>query len=200
MGRKEREFEQRKREILEAALRLFSQKGYKATSMREIAKESEFAVGTLYSFFPNKRRLYEEIVLEKAREISKRVTSVFDEGLDPLATLKRLVEVKIATLHAYSDFIRLYYSVLWEARFGVKETLSEGVLALYEEYLAKLERVFAEGVDKGIFKDRSPRFYSLAFEGMMNALIQESIHQGFQFSSEEAIELFLGSVLTEDGS
>ncbi len=197
MGRKERELQQRKKEILDVALRLFSQKGYRATSMQEIAKSSEFAVGTIYRFFPTKKRLYEEIVLDKAKEIYNKIVPVFNEDLDPFALLNRLIAVKIAVLKSYSSFIRLYYTVLWEARFGVKETLSEQVLALYEKYLCKLEAVFAKGIEEGIFRRRSSRFYAMAFEGMFNALIQESIHHDLEFSPNEVAEVFFGGILVQ---
>lgn len=51
LSRKEREQLQRRAEILQAALELFSQKGYHNVSMHEIAARAEFAVGTLYKFF-----------------------------------------------------------------------------------------------------------------------------------------------------
>ena len=47
LSRREREKIRHKEEILEAALMLFSEKGFQNVSMQEIAKASEFGIGTL---------------------------------------------------------------------------------------------------------------------------------------------------------
>ncbi|RPJ04344.1 MAG: TetR/AcrR family transcriptional regulator, partial [Deltaproteobacteria bacterium] len=48
LPRREREKLRQRHEVLDVALRLFSEKGYHNVSMHEIAKEAEFAIGTLY--------------------------------------------------------------------------------------------------------------------------------------------------------
>ena len=55
LPRRERGRLLQRREILDAALKLFSEKGYHNVSIHEIAKEAEFGIGTLYKFFANKR-------------------------------------------------------------------------------------------------------------------------------------------------
>jgi len=60
-SRREREKLRQRQEILDVALNLFSKKGYHNISMHEIAKEAEFAIGTLYKFFRNKEDLYQAI-------------------------------------------------------------------------------------------------------------------------------------------
>lgn len=78
-SRKEREKEQRKASILDAAMRVFKRKGIQAASMDEIAKEAEFSKGTLYSYFDSKFALFAELsnrvlsqVLNGFIEISKQ--------------------------------------------------------------------------------------------------------------------------------
>ena len=65
LPRREREKLRQRREMLAAALDLFSQKGYHNVSMQEIAEKAEFAIGTLYKFFQNKEDLYKALVLEQ---------------------------------------------------------------------------------------------------------------------------------------
>jgi len=54
IGRRERHVQERRREILAAALSLIESKGYLATSMEEIAEEADVARGTLYNHFESK--------------------------------------------------------------------------------------------------------------------------------------------------
>ena len=68
LTRRERERERQKKEVLQAAEKVFSKRGFLKTPMNEIAKESEFAVGTLYKFFKDKETLYNEMIEAKAEE------------------------------------------------------------------------------------------------------------------------------------
>ncbi len=52
--------EERRQEILEAALSLFLEKGYNQTSVSAIVKKVGVAQGTFYYHFPNKNKLLEE--------------------------------------------------------------------------------------------------------------------------------------------
>lgn len=47
---------------LEAALKLFSRQGFRATSMREIAADSGLSIGNLYHHFPNKEALFQRLI------------------------------------------------------------------------------------------------------------------------------------------
>ncbi len=62
--RRERERSQRIAQIREAALSVFSEKGYEAATMDEIAERAELSKGILYYYFPSKKELYRSLVLE----------------------------------------------------------------------------------------------------------------------------------------
>ncbi len=65
--RKEREKEQRRNAIIDAAEKLFFSRGFDSVSMDEIAKEVELGKGTLYLYFKNKDSLFFAIALRRAR-------------------------------------------------------------------------------------------------------------------------------------
>ncbi len=61
--RKQRERERRRQQIIVAAKRVFSEKGYSKSTMEDIAKEAELSPGTLYLYFKNKDELYASLSL-----------------------------------------------------------------------------------------------------------------------------------------
>ena len=61
--RKERERAARKQAILQAAIKVFSRKGYDRTNMEEIAEEAELSKGIIYYYFASKEELFKELVL-----------------------------------------------------------------------------------------------------------------------------------------
>ncbi|MBC7805338.1 MAG: TetR/AcrR family transcriptional regulator [Akkermansiaceae bacterium] len=63
-SRKEERKDQRRRDILDVASRLFSDRGYENVTLRAIAEELGYAHATLYRYFPDKSCLLEELCLE----------------------------------------------------------------------------------------------------------------------------------------
>jgi AcrR family transcriptional regulator len=69
--RKEREREFKRQEILDAAIHIFAKKGFKATTLDEIAEKAEFGKGTLYNYFSSKEDIYKGIISSTLAENKK---------------------------------------------------------------------------------------------------------------------------------
>jgi AcrR family transcriptional regulator len=61
---REEKSERSRRAVLDAALHLFSQQGYRATTMREIADRAKLSTGNVYHHFPDKERIFRELLDE----------------------------------------------------------------------------------------------------------------------------------------
>ena len=68
--------ERSRRQVLDAALRLFSHQGYRGTSVREIADEAKVSIGNVYHHFPDKESIFKTLLDE--------LTEVTDSGRFPL--------------------------------------------------------------------------------------------------------------------
>lgn len=73
--------ENRKNQILEAAYRCFSEKGYRDTSMRDILKESKLSAGAVYNYFKSKAEIVRGLV--KSGEVSMDIVSEPDKRMFP---------------------------------------------------------------------------------------------------------------------
>ncbi|OGU95730.1 MAG: hypothetical protein A2330_09815 [Ignavibacteria bacterium RIFOXYB2_FULL_36_7] len=62
LSRKERERIFRKKEIMDAAIRVFAEKGFNSCTLEEIAGTAEFGKGTLYNYFQGKEEIYRAII------------------------------------------------------------------------------------------------------------------------------------------
>lgn len=93
ISRKEREREFKKKEILDASIELFAQKGFITTTLDDIAEKSEFGKGTLYNYFASKEEIYKAIIasiIENHRNemnVLEKETNTFQEYL--FETMKR---------------------------------------------------------------------------------------------------------------
>ena len=64
-NRKERDRQLRRTDILRASEHVFAQKGYDNATMQDIAKEAQYATGTVYLYFKDKEALYFSLLEEK---------------------------------------------------------------------------------------------------------------------------------------
>ncbi len=130
--------------VLETAARLFAERGFTDTSMAEIARTADVSVGTLYNLFANKEALYRQLILEKGRVFSDRLTAALrvDAGLPDV--LDGYIAAMFSVFRDEARFLRLYYQVSAEARFSVRSALPEETRALYEEIL----QAFAQRLER----------------------------------------------------
>ena len=80
--RKERERLARKIEIINAAERVFFEKGFENSTMDDIAKEAEFTKKTIYSYFKSKEELYFEIMLSGFNVLNELFDKIINEDIE----------------------------------------------------------------------------------------------------------------------
>jgi AcrR family transcriptional regulator len=96
ISRKQREIQQRTREILRVAKPILIAEGFQALTMDRLASRMEYAKGTIYNHFPNK----EEIVLALAIEAMKLRHKLFDQA----STGDRPARIRLMTIGVACEF------------------------------------------------------------------------------------------------
>jgi AcrR family transcriptional regulator len=107
--------EARPQEILEAALKVFAEKGFAATRMDEIADRARVSKGTIYLYFESKEAVFRALVQET---LAKRVSDfavLVREHQGPVAPLLRELLLRLGHLVATSDYVVLPKMVIAEA-------------------------------------------------------------------------------------
>ena len=201
LTRREREKMRHRSEILEVALDLFSSKGYHNVSMHEIAKTAEFAVGTLYKFFKNKEDVYKALIFEIADQFHSAIDEVFQGTKDEYTKIMDYIRVKGKVFMSNAKAIRLYFAETSGVKFNLKATLSTELQERYESFLNQLSKVFANGIDKGIFRAANPYYLALSLEGIVNNFLfcwlEDPKKHPFEKNIAEIEKIFFQSVLTE---
>jgi AcrR family transcriptional regulator len=100
---------------LEAALRLFSSRGFGATSMRQIADEAELSVGNVYHHFPSKEAIFQRLIDEYWEQVTDpglRLNQVFARGdfPDDLEELAAAIEEVVERFRPY--ILLIYVDVI----------------------------------------------------------------------------------------
>ncbi|MBW2443882.1 MAG: TetR/AcrR family transcriptional regulator [Deltaproteobacteria bacterium] len=91
--RKQRERERRRQQIIVAAKRVFSERGFSKATMEDIAREAELSPGTLYLYFKNKDELYASLSLRILQYMNIRLEDVKKEkDSDPEQKIRSIKE------------------------------------------------------------------------------------------------------------
>ena len=105
--------QQRREEIIEAAKRCFTSRGFHATSMVDIAREFGMSTGHIYNYFPSKLAIIEEVTARGLEEIY-RDTYIIQSNLDSYEeTLKNMRKILLPMLS--EERVRIYLELLNEA-------------------------------------------------------------------------------------
>jgi len=171
LSRREREKLRHRRQMLAAALELFSEKGFHNVSMHEIAKRAEFAIGTLYKFFKNKEDLYKALMMEKAEEYHRVLMGVLSEENDVMTMIEDYIAAKARLFADNLAALRLYFAETRGASFNIKAGLDQDIRKLYDKFIMRLASVLETGIRKKVFREMDPYHMAVALEGLTNAFL-----------------------------
>lgn len=170
-SRREREREAHRREILEAAERVFVRKGYHATTVEEIASEAEFAVGTLYNLFNGKDDLYARVIEGVARDFMGQFKQKVLSREDPEEAIASLIELRLTHFEDHRGFFRVFFETVPGSRLDPSRAFPPEVSGTYERYMEDVTAIFQRGISQGVFDDGDPLYLTLCLEGIINAFV-----------------------------
>ncbi|MBN2593400.1 MAG: TetR/AcrR family transcriptional regulator [Sedimentisphaerales bacterium] len=201
LTRKEREKLRHKKEILSAALKLFSERGFHNVSMQQIAEASEFAVGSLYNFFASKEALFEELANNCGEEITSTLIIILDGPGTELERLTNFIRYAPVLLEEHAAFMRLYVSELGTR--GVKLSKRQEKEDLVAAVNTRLEQLLANGIRKGVFRCVDPAITTKAINSTLETLAFENAGHFDKVAVTEMFEkverLFIDGLLVPEG-
>jgi TetR/AcrR family transcriptional regulator len=192
LSRREREKLRQRQEVLDVALRLFSEKGFHNVSMHEIAKEAEFAIGTLYKFFRNKEDLYKALILQLSDRFQGALTEVIEGNAQEIEKLRAYVRVKGELFRNNIAAIRLYFAETRGANFNVMAGLDREIRERHKNLLLSLASVFERGMNQQRFRRVAAPFHlAIALDSMATAFLFHWLEdpQGHPYPEEPDIIL-----------
>jgi TetR/AcrR family transcriptional regulator, fatty acid metabolism regulator protein len=138
--------EDKRRQILDAAVRVFARKGFHASRVGDIAQEAGVAHGLLYHYFESKDQVLEAVFHENWSVLQERIASV-EETDEPAANqLRHVTAILLRTWLHLPDVVRV---VIRE--FGRSPELAERIGELAQP-IEVIGRIIERGVERGEFR------------------------------------------------
>ena len=192
--RRQREKEQRKIEIIDAAERLFFSRSYEEVSMDDIAREVELNKATLYLYFKNKEALYATIVLRGIRILREKYTGCMEQQVPGIVKVALMSQAYYRFSQEYPEYLRLIHFYGSE-RFSTENPYTTEIGKGYGACRSILMDAIREGTGDGTIRaDLDPfltsMYLMISFMGILSLenrwkLVVEA--EGFsyeQFASE----------------
>lgn len=172
--------------ILEAAVRVFADKGVVATKMIDIAKEAGIGKGTVYEYFSSK----EAIFLEAMNLYLLQFEGVMQETLqskgDPQSRLWQLMSRVIQDLAELTDVIQIMLD-FWAV--GLRSEQFNVWRSAYDNFRGIIARTITEGIESGQFRPVNADSAARSLMAVLDGLV-------FQYIMVEDKAAFLGQLDT----
>ncbi len=187
--------DERRRQILQVAMRLFSERGFRGTTTKEIANAAGVSEAIIFRHYANKDELYSAILDHKACD--RRFQNPFEELAEKVAAKDDFGVFYTMALNAIEhhaedrDFLRLMlHSALEEhdlARTFVESFITE-IYDFLGAYISQRQK-------DGVFREVNPRIAVRSFIGMfvhhsLNNILWDKEQKLLKVSNEEAAREF----------
>ena len=158
--------EEKRRLILEAAVRVFARKGFHTCRVGDIAEEAGVAHGLLYHYFASKDELLETIFRETWSELLAAIHEVELSDATAREQLRQVAAIMLRAWRRQPDLVRVLVREIARS-----PALQERVDAIAKA-LAAIERIVVRGQADGEFRrDLDPSLASLVFYGGIETIL-----------------------------
>ena len=159
--------EERRRQILDAAVRAFARKGYHACRVSDIAEEAGVAYGLVYHYFESKEAVLEAIFRDTWGMMLEAIKAVEDSEPSPREQLRKTAAIVLRTWRDQPDLVRVLVREVTRSGEQLQREVGEIQLAF-----GALERIIERGQQEGAFRaDIDARLGAVILYGALEEIL-----------------------------
>ncbi len=143
------DFNDKQIKILQVAERLFAEKGFDGTSIRNISKEAKINIAMVSYYFGSKERLLEKLILFRTSDLKIKLENLYKQELSPWQKIEKFIALYIEKI----DNNRHMYQILnFETTFKKRTLDLEAFTEVKKSNLSSLKKIIEEGQLQNIFR------------------------------------------------
>jgi AcrR family transcriptional regulator len=180
---------ERKQQLVDAAVVLFTERGYAATRIADICGAAGVAKGLFYWYFPTKRELFVELVRTMRRRLRQTQAAAMDPASDPV---ERIRDGAVASIHFIAEHTS--YFALVDVERGdpeLAETLREGS----DVYLHDVVELVRQAQAEQRIPDTDPMLLAVGVVGAV-ASFGQAWRNGQITAGPDDLAVFVGDWVT----
>jgi AcrR family transcriptional regulator len=176
-------------QILRTAADLFRERGYRATTLDDIAARLGMSKASLYTYFHAKEEMLAAISRQTIETFTRELSLVLRSDLAPEDKLRRVVRDHVRFVIANRSFLTVFFS----EEANLPPRLARALAAQKDRYDKGVESIVIDGARRGVFRDVPPRLVVFGLLGMLNWLYKWYDPRG-RWGAEEISAGFLSLV------
>lgn len=149
MSFREERAAERKLNIVRAAAKLFSEKGYHDATLEEIARELKYTKGSIYYYINSKQDLLFQCHDMAMNLLLENIKRIKESGLPPEPMLKEVIKGHIETLMSEFNLV----TVTLSSDYELEENYSEIIISKRDQYDNSIAEIIREGIKRDIFRE-----------------------------------------------
>jgi AcrR family transcriptional regulator len=181
----------REAQLLAIARGLFAQKGYDATSLRDIADAARITKAALYYYFPNKEALYDRVVIESMDSLLAKVKAAVERAPTPTAKIRAFLHASADELDNARDRWLAGSNAFWQSRSTGRR---DAALRQRDEYEHLLRDCIERGIASGELRAVDPAIAGRLLLSGMNHMARWH-RPGGRLLAREVLDQYLDIVL-----
>jgi AcrR family transcriptional regulator len=154
-------------QLLDAAERVFGEKGFHDATLNEIAELAEYSVGSVYSFFEGKEDLFSQVFVRRGDEFMPGMRAIVEGTGSASEKLRLLVEFQVGFFRAHRQFGRLFLRYTNIALVSEPGELDASIARNYDESMRLQTELISGGQRAGEFHPGDPTVLAHLFSGLV---------------------------------
>ncbi|MDY6935350.1 MAG: TetR/AcrR family transcriptional regulator [Spirochaetota bacterium] len=172
--------------ILDAAMMVFSQKGFHNAHVDEIAELAGIAKGTVYRYFSSKDDILRDLVIEKIALVGRGLSEIFRRGRDILELIKEAIAYYVDFCEQNKDLYRILIHTPW--------LLSDVNKHFYDDIISHLpmikRRIYAQTLRGRI---KATNFYTVFYGilGFVDGVVHKWLNDDCEYSLKDEVPVII---------
>jgi len=185
--------DQRKYQILDAALEVIVRKGYEGSSMSDIVKKSKLSKGAIYWYYSSKKEVYLALVNHWVHQYSPTLNLIIEDNQPASVQLKGLFNYFI-TQYETDPTIFKAIAVFWSLA-GRDNDFKEKFDKVYSEFFTLIEKIIIKGVESKEFKNIDTKIAALSIMVNIESAIWFTLFENYGISATKYMETITDFIL-----
>jgi AcrR family transcriptional regulator len=186
--------------IKEAALKLFSEKGFYSTSTRELTEAAGVSKGTLYWYWKSKEEVAFSLVSDMLGDFLELIEIARDGEGPVIGRMERLAAAVAELYYRETDYLRLLWKFRADRQYIFSPDYTEKVSSFYVRIRKGLENLVEQGMKSGEFRKVDPKQMAFIILGITEGLEVEWLENEAEFSMRDALEVAMVMLFTSLGN
>lgn len=177
----------KRQQIIKAAVKVFSRKGFHEAKVDEIAQVADVGKGTVYEYFSSKAELFQEMFKAGMQFYYDNISKELKPELSAQEKLRRIVQLHIRFVTHYKDLARITMT----EHMHFNEEFRSWIFQSKASKRKLLEQIIEDGVSSGEFRKVNVQAAAMAFAGILGSMVSPIVLFGEKVNPKELSDSFM---------